>query len=278
MDQLPNQFFENIIRNVLAFSRNFITMLDLLIINDDALGYGSSLLKAFKKIGVSTDLLAFNERGVSGKIRKMFFQKSFQSSLLRKIINKKPSTVLFLCGEININKTELQILKSKGVSTGIWLYDDLYKYENIQQLLVEFDFILSFNQSDVKDIKTKYNKKCNYMPLFYDDNIFYEQDSTSNDNRFLISFIGSVHGPNYCGRREVIDKLLKLYCRERFYLCAGYSFWNLLKIIRDFRVVIGQFTHTRFVNLSMKSVGEIYRDSDFVLNVNGYSTRSRKSV
>ena len=241
--------------------------MNVVIVNDDALGYGSALLHAFNKQGTDASLVSFNERGILGKLRKTFFQKLFEKFLLKSIINKKPTSVLFLCGELNLKQEDILKLKKRCVSVGIWFYDDLYKYYAIHDYLNVFDFVLSFNPLDVEDIKKKLHTRCEFMPLFYDENLF--KNDGNNIKKFELSFIGSIYGPEYSQRRSAIYEICQIYEKSTFFLCTGHSLLNVIKILRDLSIISPLIANLRFRNLSLVQVAKVYRETKFVLNING---------
>lgn len=174
---------------------------------------------------------------------------------------EKPDMILVLNG-LMISTTALEYIHDYRKI--LWLWDSVRRSPQLESLLPYFDKIYVFEEADIEYLKSKYDITTQYLPLGYDDEIFYPMDKERDID---VSFIGIPTKE----RLEIMDAVAKFAQDKNFKMVVGgpwYStkhFWKKWQFAHKHPALIRYIENRRF---SPQEAADVYRRSKICLNIN----------
>ena len=190
-----------------------------LIVAANSLPYGKSITKAFQEkyknefqiklleVDVSTkNFLYF----ISRNVKFLDFLKIIYARQLVKLIKKiNPDYILFFLGPCPFTKNDFLELKkiNKKIFIYTWLCDVLDYNKCFLDIIKLSNKAGSFSQNDINLINKRFNIEIDYLPMFYEPNIFFNINQKRNID---ITFIGGWSNKRFSNRRKCLSWLSDL--------------------------------------------------------------------
>ena len=191
----------------------------LLIVAANSLPYGKNITKVFQEkykndfkvdfleVDVSTkNFLYFISRNLKilDKLKSIYAKKLIKTI---KIIN--PDYIVFFLGPCPFTKNDFLELKkiNKSIFIYTWLCDVLDYNKNFIDFIKLSNKSGSFSKSDINLLSKKLNIEIDYLPMFYDPDIFFDGDQARN---FDVTFVGTWSNKRLSNRRMCLSWLSDL--------------------------------------------------------------------
>lgn len=190
--------------------------------------------------------------------------KKYYNNILEGVSGKNYDYFFLIKGEVI---PVFFIEKIKAMNPGIILiyynYDSFYNNPNALDFLPLFDYNFTFDTDDAE----KY--KLNFRPLFYSDDykgirLEKQEKEMSQD----IAFIGTAHSDRYLISESISKEAEKIGRKHfAFYYSQGRLVF-LYKSIFDKSFKKFDYKKLSFKSLSHKQIIDIYRKSNYILDIN----------
>jgi hypothetical protein len=251
----------------------------LIIVNENALGYGSSVVEGFIKAGISASLETYNFRGVWPLLRDKIFPKyrinffrnraiwAFEEKVMKTIDESETEGVIFLLGAVIISARLLKWMETNhpSVKRVLWCYDTLENNKGVKPILPLIDKVFTFMPRDVPIIPNHTKASAQLLPLF--NNGHYKRlPNISKD--IDICFIGSWNGGTYVERRQLLRKVSKISRQYgwKFVVVGGAGLTAPIKYVRDLFLARGFMRNVQPGCLSHEEINLLYQRSKVVVN------------
>ena len=145
----------------------------------------------------------------------------------------------------------------------LWLWDGLSRCTKLNEILPYFQTVFTFEYDDVEKLRAK-GFEASYLPLGYDENIFYPQ---YRERDIDISFIGIPNNE----RLKILNKVAEYAVTKDLNMFIGgpwYStrhFWKKMSFRYKYPYLC-QYLHNRIIKPI--EAADIYRRSKICLNLN----------
>lgn len=202
-------------------------------------GYEEKIAQKYRELGAEVEL--YDEMSVKRTIERamlkvlpgIFHQKTekYYANILREVKNRKYDYILFIDCEMPTSKVLKAYRKVfPKAKFCLHLWDSIKNLKGVEEKLCYFDYITSFDKSDVR----KYNQ-IKFRPLFFCDE-FRNKDQTAFCE-YDLCFIGTIHSDRYRVINEIFAQArqygLKTYCYP--YLQSRFIFYYYKITKKEFR-------------------------------------------
>lgn len=228
-------------------------------------------------LGADVDLLLIGEEPCSGlkripnKLSRGKYSRQLNIAKQKKFFeehqNDEYDYIFVLVGRgIDSESFEMFCNKHQNSKKVLYLWDDVKRVEDFNDIKHLFDNIISFDKEDC------FMYGFEFLPLFYCNDYLYSNDEKNND----FSMIGQLHSD----RAKLIRNFLDLFPRET------YS-WNIvLKTTKDGKKQYGKLlegVHLNYDNISIKDSAQVLRKSRITIDIphesqNGLSIRTLEAL
>lgn len=259
-------------------------MKKILVFGEKYFHYTDSTVYALEQLGfevkvVYMPLLQSNKLSVWEHLqykvnRHSFCQKYYEHKKIQiqKMVSEyKPDIFFSINGNAYyefIDKKLIAMLKNIKCKTYVWYMDTVKRFENVEQNIMLFDEVLSFEPMDLDYLKEKYGKEARYLPIGVAEQLFCK--SSKSEKKYDVSFVGN----STENRLAVLDEVAK-YCtaNNKSMIVFGHywhnkHFWQACFAKRSFarkhpdlvKYVTNSFLHDQ-------EVAELYNTSRISLNI-----------
>lgn len=172
----------------------------------------------------------------------------------------RPDFVLVLNG-LMISAPSLRVLQE--YDKALWMWDSFHRAPRLKEIFPCFRRVYTFEKQDADELKDRYDVEASWLPLGYDDTIFYPKEVMKNID---ISFIG-IPTPR---RLRILDRIAEYAEQENRAMLIGgpwYStehFWKKHSFKRKHPALMRYVYNQIF---SPEEAADIYRRSRICLNV-----------
>lgn len=260
-------------------------MKKIMVFGERYFHYTDSTVYALERLGfevkvVYMPLLQSNKLSVwehlQYKVNRHFFcQKYYEHKKIQiqKIVSEyKPDIFFSINGNAYyefIDKKLITILRNIKCKSYVWYMDTVKRFENIEQNIMLFDEVLSFEPMDIDYIKEKYSKEARYLPIGVAQQLFCNS-GVNSEKKYDVSFVGN----STENRLAILDEVAK-YCTANSKSMIVYGhywhnkhFWQTYFAKRSFarkhpnlvKYVTNSFLHDQ-------DVAELYNSSRISLNI-----------
>lgn len=188
------------------------------------------------------------------------FGKKFKEFIINQKIKKKLENqlidfLLVIGGQDLYKKNMLYIIKNNRIRRKIlYLWDNIERVKNFQEIQGFFDKIHSFDYKDCE----KYN--LSYRPTFYSKRLEKLKNKELEEN-INIFFIGIY-------RKNRLDIVKKMYKDENFiYLYYSKLFFYLLKLLKEEEFIGIDEKYINFQPVKKEKYNEIFKRSKYILDI-----------
>lgn len=202
-------------------------------------GYEEKIAEKYRELGAEVEL--YDEMSVKKTIERAFLKvlpgiftrktEKYYADILREVKNREYNYILFIDCEMpteRILKAFRKVFPKTKFCLHLW--DSIKNLKGVEKKLCYFDYITSFDRSDVKNYS-----QIKFRPLFFCDEFragfqapFYDYD---------LCFIGTIHSDRYKVIKALFDQAkqygLKIYCYP--YLQSRFIFYYYKMTKREFR-------------------------------------------
>lgn len=202
----------------------------ILLIAPKFFSYENEIKKELEKQGFQVDY--FDERFGNNSLNKViirlklpfifnYLSKKYYKEIQKNVLNKEYEYIFFINAETIIEESLLNLKEMHKKSKFIlYMWDSFKNKKQTLKLINHFDRVFTFDEEDLK-----YDKKVEFLPLFYIDKF---SKSQGIEEKYILSFIGTLHSD-----RAQILKKLKLIFKEAkisYYFYLYYQSKIILKI------------------------------------------------
>lgn len=211
------------------------------------------LEKKLYKLGVKTLEKRYNEH---------------QAKSLKEYCDNLKPDIIFVLNGLMLCDEVLDIVKQ--YHRILWIWDSIKRCPKLMKILPFFKIVYVFEHDDV-DYLNKYGWCATYLPLGYDDNIFYSKEKEHKD--IDISFIGI---PNE-DRMMILNKIAKYAKKRKLKMYVGgpwYSkqhFWKKYQFKQRYPEL---YEYIDNHVIEAEDAADIYRRSKICLNINVHEHKS----
>ncbi len=248
----------------------------IILVGPKYYGYSEGIINAFVSFSCEVDFFPSFEfyENCSWYKRKLYklgyksLERTWNSDWetgLREFVAKhiRKDTIFLFCTGSMISP---QLLRDLDAYVKVlYMWDSVKRYSvDFQEELKLYDYVFCFEFDDIEFVKKKYGVSMEYMPLGYDSDYYYPDDSVVKD--IDVSFVGS----RTRTRADILEKVawfantngVRLYIGGDWYSDS----WRKRRSFRKKNPWLAQYHDNR--NLSRAEVADIYRRSKIVLNIN----------
>jgi spore maturation protein CgeB len=247
----------------------------IFLIGPDFFNYTSSLERAFQESGHDTGVLTFRnfwddcsyldkklERwGLTARRKKYY--RDWNNQVAKAVTVFQPDAVVILNGEY-LQRDVVKQFKGGNRKTVLWMLDSILRFPGVEPLLEQYDHVYSFDHRDEKYLQDKYNRRCRYLPVGYDSNIYFPSQAQVQD--IDVCFIGNSTGNRIALLQKVAEYMHS--ARKTFYVAGRFwderYFWKKARFARKYPP-LGVFVQNKI--LRPMEVANIYRRSRICLNI-----------
>ena len=191
----------------------------LLIVAANSLPYGKNITKVFQEMYKNEFKVESLEVDVSTKNFLYFISRNIKFlDLLKRIYSRKliksikiinPDYIVFFLGPCPFTKNDFIELKkiNKRLFIYTWLCDVLDYNKNFIEFVELSNKSGSFSKNDINLISKKLNIEIDYLPMFYDPNVFFKGDQK---RVFDVTFVGGWSNKRFSNRRMCLRWLSDL--------------------------------------------------------------------
>lgn len=242
---------------------------NILVVNDNYLGYGTAVSSALSKRGSLAGSLFFSNRSFFFKFAKPILERYRFFRLLKTLkANPDCTGLLFLVGNIPFPFRWLADIQEAfpGLICVAWFYDKIEKYSDPS--LGFFDVVYCFDERDVVESRDA-GVSAHLLPLFYDDNVYvYSRDKQRTID---FAFVGAWTGRQYSKRRAILCQVAH-YCRlhkKQLRVVGPYGLSKPVQYLRDLFYARGFRCFVSSGPYDHKEIAELYSQSKVVINIGG---------
>lgn len=221
-------------------------------------GYEKEIINGFKKnykvvfINYRLNTLEFFICKIFGKRFKEFI---INQKIKKNLKNQLIDFLLVVGGQDLYKKNILYIIKNSIIRKKIlYLWDNIERVKNFQEIQGFFDRIYSFDYKDCE----KYN--LNYRPTFYSKRLekLKNEDLEEDINIFFIGIY----------RKNRLNIVKKMYKDENFiYLYYPKLFFYLLKLLKKEEFIGIDKKYINFQPIKKEKYNEIFKRSKYILDI-----------
>ena len=242
----------------------------ILLIAPKFFSYENEIKKELEKQGFQVDY--FDERFGNNSLNKViirlkppfifnYLSKKYYKEIQKNVLNKEYEYIFFINAETIIEESLLNLkeIHKKGKFV-LYMWDSFKNKKQTLTLIKYFDKVLTFDKEDLK-----YNKKIEFLPLFYIDKFKKNQEL---EEKYILSFIGTLHSD-----RAQILKKLKLKLEEKkisYYFYLYYQSRIILKIrkfLLDKNLRNIDLHSIIYKKLTFEKINEINSSSRIILDI-----------
>lgn len=245
---------------------------NILFISVSFFSYEKLIKKKLEERGANVDF--FDERPsnsifVKGLIRikrdvYTLQIKNYYDNILKNINCKSYDFFLLIKGEV-IPLYFIKKLKELNPSIVMIYYNFDSFYNNPKAL----DFLELFNKKFTFDTEDAVKYKMQFRPLFYsDDYKKLRMEKKDTNKKFDISFIGTAHSDRYLISESVKIESGKLDLKHFAYYYSQGKMVYFYKKIFDNSFKKFDYKKLSFISLTHEQIINIYRNSDYILDIN----------
>lgn len=242
----------------------------ILLIAPKFFSYENEIKKELEKQGFQVDY--FDERFGNNSLNKViirlkppfifnYFSKKYYKEIQKNVLNKEYEYIFFINAETIIEESLLNLKEMHKKSKFIlYMWDSFKNKKQTLTLIKYFDKVLTFDKEDLK-----YNKKIEFLPLFYIDKF---KKNQKLEEKYILSFIGTLHSD-----RAQILKKLKLKFEEKkisYYFYLYYQSKIILKIrkfLLDKNLKNIDLHSITYKKLTFEKINEINSSSRIILDI-----------
>lgn len=183
---------------------------------------------------------------------------------LRNFLKQKSYDIVYMISGAGLPREAFELLAP--YNTYIQLLDGIKRFKHLEADVSYFKHVYCFDYDDVSYLTEKYpNISVEYRPVYYDNRIFYPDESTVRD--IDISFIGSTY-PNRLRALErvtqyVADHGLSMLVGGYWY--KGRHWWKRIQFNHRHKWLLPYLENRLF---SAEEAAAVYRRSKICLNIN----------
>lgn len=248
-------------------------MKHIILIGPKYYNYSEGIMESLVRLGFDVDFfpsLEFYEN--CSWLQRKFYKLGYKSlkqkwnnaweMKLRAFINshvQKGTIFLFCTGSM----ISTQLLTDLHAYTKVlYMWDSVKRYSvDFQKRIGLYDCAFAFEYSDIAYVKEKFGASMIYMPLGYDEKIFFPNENVVKD--IDVSFIGSPTAE----RLDLLEVVASVMCKNRR-LYTGGEWYKGRRKKSFFKKYPHLYQCHNNRNLDKEEVANIYGRSKIVLNIN----------
>lgn len=234
--------------------------------------FNASVDRAFRELGYSTEVLAYDNPVHPytrvNKIRyklthdklamKLHSRAAFQAEAQARFLSFCPDVVFLMNGDMLLPETLMDWQKS-GAKVGLWFFDSMTHILLCEDNIPVADAVFCYEQTDIPLIRQRYGVEAYFLPQAVDTTIYHPLEC---DKSYDIVFAGDIFHSQK--RRQVIQAVVAHYPQLKIKVWGEYKPWykNLwLWLTRERKDVYMN------CNASGQQLNEDYNKARIVLNI-----------
>ncbi len=192
-----------------------------------------------------------------------------QAEQFQKFCRDESPDLLFVLNGLMIDPMVLDYVKE--YPKVLWLWDSVRRSSRLERLLSYFKEIYVFEYTDMEYLKEKYQIDVQYLPLGYDQSIYYPIEREKDID---ISFIGIPTAE----RLTVLDKVAKFAAEKNLNMKIGGPWYSKSHFWKKWQFAWKHPTLIKYIEnrqITPQEAADIYRRSKVCLNI---SVKEHKSI
>lgn len=247
----------------------------VLIIGPDFFDKNESVEKAFMKKGWDTKVIGYGEDrplaerfirhvGIDSIEKKRL--NGFNSMVVEEYTNFKPQLVFIIKGGALSRETLETMRASKRI---LWMMDSIFRVPETMANIDLFDYIFSYERSDVERLE-KQNIKSYFLAVAFDDSYYFPIDNVEKD--IDIAFVGSLYAEKSEDREKLLDEIIANFPDRNIQIYGKYfCIKKPQRIIKYYFKGYNKYYMNHDVQTS--EVNKLYSRSKIVINIHHKQTK-----